>query len=206
MRIPFKQEKCYYNGVKDISVYEQMLKAGFRFPLSALHYRLLQYLGLAVTQIFSNAWRVLLGAEVLYGALSDGARRMTMEEFFHCYCPSESHSQEACIVSCRGARCLGLCATPLIPTRTGRVTISLSKVTNGCVTLVTKNICPWTKHKALCPNSVCIRLQEAFYFFNFCDILTVSYCSPEPSRSHTWVVELLGEDFHKNQAIQKVVG
>ena len=89
MRIPFKQEKCYYNGVKDISVYEQMLKAGFRFPLSALHYRLLQYLRLAVTQIFSNAWRVLLGAEVLYGALSDGARRMTMEEFFHCYCPSE---------------------------------------------------------------------------------------------------------------------
>ena len=26
---------------------------------------------------------------MLYGALSDGARRMTMEEFFHCYCPSE---------------------------------------------------------------------------------------------------------------------
>ena len=47
---------------------------------------------------------------------------------------------------------------------------------------------------------------QGFYFFNFCDILTISYCSPKPSRSHTWIVELIGEDFHKNQAIQEVVG
>ena len=66
-----------------------MLKAGLRIPLNALHHRLLQYLGLAVTQIFPNAQRVFLGTEVLYGVLSKGARRMTVEEFFHCYCPSE---------------------------------------------------------------------------------------------------------------------
>jgi len=51
-----------------------MLKAGLRFPLSAFHHLLLQYLGLAVTQISFNAWRVFLGAEVLYGVLSKGAR------------------------------------------------------------------------------------------------------------------------------------
>ena len=66
-----------------------MLKVGLRFPLSALHRRLLQYLGLAVTQVSSNAWRVFLGADVLYGVMFDGARRMTVEEFFHCYHPSK---------------------------------------------------------------------------------------------------------------------
>ena len=70
-------------------MYEQMLKAGLRFPLSALHCRLLQYLGLSVTQISPNAWRVFLGVEVLYGVMSDGVRRMMVEEFFHCYRPSK---------------------------------------------------------------------------------------------------------------------
>ena len=89
MHLLFKREKCYYKGVEDVGMYEQMLKAGLRFPLSALHHRLLQYLGLAITQISPNAWRVFLGAKVLYGVMIDGARRMTVEEFFHCYRPSE---------------------------------------------------------------------------------------------------------------------
>ena len=55
MRLPFKREKCYYKGVEDVGVYEQMLKVGLRFPLSALHRHLLQYLGLAITQISLNA-------------------------------------------------------------------------------------------------------------------------------------------------------
>ena len=54
IRLPFKFEKCYYCGADDIGVYEQMFKAGFRLPLSALQHRLLQYLGLAVTQIAPN--------------------------------------------------------------------------------------------------------------------------------------------------------
>ena len=49
LRLPYKSEKCYYEGVKGVGVYEQMLKARLRFPLSALHHCLLQYLGLAVT-------------------------------------------------------------------------------------------------------------------------------------------------------------
>ena len=49
MRLSLKQEKCYYEGVEDVDVYEQMLKVGLRFPLSALHRRFLQYLGRAVT-------------------------------------------------------------------------------------------------------------------------------------------------------------
>ena len=66
-----------------------MLKAGLRFPLSALHRELLKYLGLSVTQISSNAWRVFIAMEILYGAMTDGARRLTVREFLHCYRPDE---------------------------------------------------------------------------------------------------------------------
>ena len=89
MRLPYKSEKCYYEGLEDVGIYEQMLKAGLKFPLSTLHYRLLQYLGLSINQILPNALRVFLSVEVLYGAMSDGAWRLTVEEFFHCYCPTE---------------------------------------------------------------------------------------------------------------------
>ena len=79
--LPYKLEKCYYEGVEGVEVYEQILKVGLRFPLSALHRRLLQYLGLAIMQIAPNAWRVFLGVEVLYGAMSNRTCRLTVEEF-----------------------------------------------------------------------------------------------------------------------------
>ena len=62
-----------------------MLKARLRFPLSSLHRELLKYLGLFVNQISPNAWRVFIAMEVLYGAMTDGARRLTVREFLHCY-------------------------------------------------------------------------------------------------------------------------
>ena len=39
--LPYKSERCYYEGVEGVGVYEQMLKAGLRFPLSLLHRELL---------------------------------------------------------------------------------------------------------------------------------------------------------------------
>ena len=62
MRLPYKTEKCYYEGLKDIS---------------------------------PNAWRVFLSVEVLYDAMSDGARRLTVEEFFNCYHPAEITQSKA---------------------------------------------------------------------------------------------------------------
>ena len=62
-----------------------MLKAGLKFPLSSLHCQLFQYLGLSITQISSNSWRVFVGVEVLYKAMSNGARRLMVKEFFHYY-------------------------------------------------------------------------------------------------------------------------
>ena len=46
IRLPYKSEKCYYDGVEDIGVYEQAFKAGLRFPLNSLKRELLQHLGL----------------------------------------------------------------------------------------------------------------------------------------------------------------
>ena len=34
LRLPYMSKKCYYEGVEGIAVYEQILKAGLRFPLS----------------------------------------------------------------------------------------------------------------------------------------------------------------------------
>ena len=53
--LAYKLEKCYYDGVEGVEVYEQMLKAGLRFPLSSLHHELLKYLGLSVNQVSPNA-------------------------------------------------------------------------------------------------------------------------------------------------------
>ena len=89
IRLTYKSEKCYYEGVEGVGVYEQMLKAGPRFPLSSLHRELLKYLGLSVNQVSPNAWKVFIAMEVLYGAMSNGARRLTVREFLHYYLPNE---------------------------------------------------------------------------------------------------------------------
>ena len=89
IRLTFKFEKCYYRDAEDVEMYEQMFKAGLRLALSAFYHRLLQYLGLAITQIAPKAWRIFLDAEVLYGFLTNGEHQLTVKEFFHCYRPSE---------------------------------------------------------------------------------------------------------------------
>ena len=75
--------------MKDVGVYEQALKAGLRFPLNTLKRELLHHLGLSVSQISPNAWRVFIAMEVLYGAMSSGSRSLTIREFLHCYRPNK---------------------------------------------------------------------------------------------------------------------
>ena len=89
IRLPYKAEKCYYDGVDDLKVYEQALKASLRFPLNTLKRELLQHFGLSVSQISPNAWSVFIAMEVLYGAMSDSSRSLTVQEFLHCYRPDE---------------------------------------------------------------------------------------------------------------------
>ena len=78
IRLPYTSEKCYFNGVEGVGVYEQMLKAGLRFPLSTLHHELLKCLGLSVNQVSPNTWRIFIAMEILYGAMINGARSLTV--------------------------------------------------------------------------------------------------------------------------------
>ena len=55
IRLPYTSEKCYYDGIKGVGIYEQMLKAGLRFLLSTLHHELLKCLGLSINQVSLNA-------------------------------------------------------------------------------------------------------------------------------------------------------
>ena len=55
---------------------------------------LFRSLGLSVSQISPNAWRIFIAMEVLYGAMSNGARSLTVREFLHCYRPDEIGKSE----------------------------------------------------------------------------------------------------------------
>ena len=66
-----------------------MLKAGLWFSLSSLHRELLKYFSMSINQVSLHAWKVFVAMEVLYGAMSNGARRLIVREFLHCYRPDE---------------------------------------------------------------------------------------------------------------------
>ena len=65
IRLPYENEKCYTGRTTNVGMYDAMFAAGLRLPLTALHRQLVDYLGLSVSQIASNAWRTFIGAEIL---------------------------------------------------------------------------------------------------------------------------------------------
>ena len=85
--LPGKFEKCYSGKTADFGMYDAILAVGFRLPLTALHRQLVNFLDLSVSQITPNAWRIFIGAEILWGQLSGGNRQLTLDEFFWCYHP-----------------------------------------------------------------------------------------------------------------------
>ena len=65
IRLPRKKQKCYTGRTADVGMYDAVLAAGLRLPLTALHRQLVDFMGLFVSQIALNAWRTFIGAEVL---------------------------------------------------------------------------------------------------------------------------------------------
>ena len=124
IRLPYKLEKCYYEGVNGVGVYEQVLKVGLRFPLNSLHHELLKYLGLSVSQLSPNAWRVFIAIEVLYGAMPNGARSLTVREFLHYYCPYEIDKSKGMYKFVPRSQSLKSSMKPRTPTATGRAITS----------------------------------------------------------------------------------
>ena len=69
----------------DIGMYDAMFAVGLRLPLTELHRQLANYMGLFVNQIAPNTWKIFIEVEVIWGRLSDGNCRLTLNEFFYCY-------------------------------------------------------------------------------------------------------------------------
>ena len=65
IRLPGKFEKCYSGKTADVGMYDAMFTAGLRLPLTTLHRQLASFLGLSVSQIAPNAWRIFIRAEIL---------------------------------------------------------------------------------------------------------------------------------------------
>ena len=87
IRLPKENEKCYSGRIADVGMYDAMFVAGLRLPLTALHRQLVDFLGLSISQIASNAWGTFIGVEILWGSLNGGNRQLTMDEFFYYYRP-----------------------------------------------------------------------------------------------------------------------
>nr|XP_023909184.1 uncharacterized protein LOC112020852 isoform X2 [Quercus suber] len=87
IRLPMEGEKCYTGRTADVGMYDAMFAAGLRLPLTALHRQLADHLGISISQIAPNSWRIFISAEVLWGRLSGGHRQLTLDEFFYCYRP-----------------------------------------------------------------------------------------------------------------------
>ena len=87
-------EKCYSRKTADVSMYDAMFAAGLRLPLTALHSQLAILLGLFVSQITPNAWRIFMGVEIFWGRLSGGNHQLTLDEFFWHYRPQHIISSQ----------------------------------------------------------------------------------------------------------------
>ena len=62
-----KFERCYSGKTTDVGMYNAMFTVGLRLPLTKLYHQLTNYLGLSVSQITPNAWRIFIDAEVIWG-------------------------------------------------------------------------------------------------------------------------------------------
>ena len=65
IHLPGKFERCFSRKTTDDSMYDAMFATGLRLPLMALHHQLANFLGLFLSQIAPNAWRIFIRAKIL---------------------------------------------------------------------------------------------------------------------------------------------
>ena len=65
IRLPRENEMCYSGKTADVGMYDAMFATGLRLQLMALHHQLTNFLGLFVSQIAPNAWRIFINAKIL---------------------------------------------------------------------------------------------------------------------------------------------
>ena len=65
IRLLGKFEKCYSGKIANVGMYDIMFTIGLRLPLTTLHCQLATFLGLYVSQVAPNAWRIFIGTKIL---------------------------------------------------------------------------------------------------------------------------------------------
>jgi hypothetical protein len=70
-------------------VYEDMFKAGFRFPFPRVVRELLHYLKIAPHQLTPNAWKVLFACVLLWPKALEEGKNLSIREFLKIYKRSE---------------------------------------------------------------------------------------------------------------------